>query len=132
MGKEQEQRDLRGSQLGTIFKDSKSGKRFTRISNESDDLRNLDNSIDFVKTTITTNATKINFTESETEFILLHRDFDEILYLGKNNSVTTNTGFALYNDESLYVEFQKNNVNELYGIVASGSIDVYVMTTIRE
>jgi len=82
------------------------------------------------KTSVGTTATFINTPENSDNFILYHVTSGVTLYIGDNNSITTSSDNVIPIEAGLSNGYKfrgrKNNNNRIYGIVASGSLDVYV------
>ena len=89
------------------------------------------NTLGIVKTNVGTTATRIEFPPGAIEFILVHRDAGETLYVGGSDA-TVATGFPLPPDEQLPLKMKKNDNNEVYGICSAGDIDVWVLGVVKE
>ena len=92
------------------------------------------NTFKAVKTTVTTSATFINVPEDATRIVIYHIEADETLWLGENAQITAGgTGTApMQTNFTLELEVIKGNGNNIYGIVSSGSIDVYAIAMTKE
>lgn len=89
------------------------------------------NTLQTVATTITTTATKINTPEDTGDFVLYHNEAGETVFIG--NSSITAAGFNLTAGEKYELKnMEKDNGNELYAIVASGSLILYVTGVVSE
>lgn len=82
-----------------------------------------------VKTTVATTAIFINTPENSQNFNLFHNTSGATLYLGDNKNITAAgaDSFPVLPGDTIAFIGKKNNNNEIYGIVASGSVDVYVV-----
>lgn len=89
------------------------------------------NTIDVQKTTIGTTATRI-ITPNWYQFFVVHKTAGSTIYLG-DSSVTTSTGFPIEDAETFtFDNFNRGDDNEIYGIVASGTVDLYAVGSIKE
>lgn len=76
--------------------------------------------------TVTTSATLIKATNTSRKSILIRNNGSSTLFIGGNNSVATSTGYQVTVGQSIYLY----DTDEIYGIVASGTLDVrYLETT---
>jgi hypothetical protein len=103
----------------------KDGKTFIHVFDQGFNH----NTFNFVKTTISTSADKIVFPESGTEFTIVHKTSGATLYIKKDNTVST-ADFPLLENDPLILRGKPTF--EIYGISGSGSIDVFVFTTVKE
>jgi len=103
-------------------------KRGTRVKVTS--IPNDGNSIDVVTTNVGTSAVKIDMPAEASEITLLHREAGETLYIGGSNEVTTATGFPVLENDAVGLSLKLGNDNEVYGIAASGTIEVYAIGVI--
>jgi len=83
------------------------------------------NSINVVKTTVTTTATSIDFPESGGECVLMHTT-DAVIYIGGDDTVSTSTGQEVNAYDVVTITAKAGNSNEIYAIVASGTVEVTV------
>jgi len=74
---------------------------------------------------VTTAATLIKATNASRKSILIRNNGSSTLYIGGNNSVTTSNGFEVIAGEEIYIK----DTDEIYGIVASGTLDVRYLET---
>jgi hypothetical protein len=86
------------------------------------------------KTTIGTTATKIDFPDEGNEFTIYHVDAGSIVWIGGENSISPNTGdVAALPPSFLFPVYVKSGGDiEIYGVVQSGNVDVYVVGMIVE
>ena len=105
--------------VNTDHKDSYTYKRGTRQRTLAvpEDF----NSIDVVKTTITTTATQINFPENANYVTLRHHSTTPI-FIGGNSSVTTSNGQQVNENDVVEITVKAGNSNEIYGIVSTGTV----------
>jgi len=75
--------------------------------------------------TVTTSATLIIATNTSRKSILIRNNGSATLFIGGNNSVTTSNGYRITGGQSMYI-FE---TDEVYGIVASGTLDVRYLET---
>lgn len=87
-----------------------------------------------LKTTVGTSATRIEFPEEGTEFTLYHVTAATNVFLGGNDQITTTSSdsAALPPEFKLELNVVAGNDNNIYGVVASGTVDVYVIGMLRE
>jgi hypothetical protein len=91
----------------------------------------LGNSLDVVKTNISTTAKKINTPEDARDFTVIHKEDGEIVYV-KGPGVTVSTGYPLEAGEELIFEnMKKNDDNEIYGITSTGDVDIYAIAKVK-
>lgn len=74
---------------------------------------------------VTTVATLIKATNASRKSILVRNYGSASLFIGGNNSVTTSNGFEVQANQSIYIK----DTDEIYGIVASGTLDVRYLET---
>jgi len=74
---------------------------------------------------VTTAATLIKATNASRKSILVRNYGSASLFIGGNNSVTTGNGFEVQANQSIYIK----DTDEIYGIVASGTLDVRYLET---
>ena len=98
----------------------------------------LDDNYNTIAHTITevgTTATPLEFPEitgpGMAEYQIIHRGAASV-FIGSDNTVLTTTGFPLAQNEYLKLVFKKKNENNVYAVVASGTIDVHIIATTRE
>lgn len=89
------------------------------------------NTFDHVKTTIGTTAKFIDMPEQAEQVRLIFRGSGTI-YIGKDTTLTTSNGFPLAVNEYLKLNIKKGNNNNVYGIVASSTIDIYAIAMVKE
>ena len=90
------------------------------------------NSLQIEITTVTTDITKISTPENCSSFYIEHQGPGEVLYLG-DSLVSVSTGYPLKPDKMLECKnFYKNDNNEIYGIVSSGTIKVYCIGVCKQ
>lgn len=111
---------------------TKESSKFFQRNNETyvrvgDD--ELFSSINTNITTIGTTATLIDIPTSS-DFFLVHKVADAVIYIG-DIDVTTSNGFPLEEDDVLTFSEMKTSDNEIYGIVSSGTVDIYSVGSVR-
>lgn len=107
--------------------DKKGGKWYRRTL-ESD--AQIFGSVEVTKTTISTTATKIDTPERTNEFRIINNS-GATIYIG-GSDVTTLIGFPLLDGNELsFSNMKKNNNNEIYGIVAASTEDIFVIGSVR-
>ena len=87
------------------------------------------NTIDFVKTNISTTAKQIVFPEQGNQFIVIHKTDSGIMYVNKDENVAT-SDFPMNKNDILEISGRPDF--NLWGITSSGSVDVFVITAIKE
>lgn len=87
-----------------------------------------------VKTNVGTSATKIEFPEEGNEFTIYHVTASTNVSIGPDDQVTAGgAGTAPMPPEfKINVVVKKGNDNGIYGIVSSGTVDVFVIGMLRE
>lgn len=75
--------------------------------------------------TVTTSATLIIATNTSRTSLLIRNNSGATLFIGGDNSVTTSTGYRITGGQSMYIL----ETDEVYGIVASGTLDVRYLET---
>lgn len=103
-------------------------KRGTRVRTVN--INECGNALDVVVTGMSDTATKIELPEDAYDVIIRSSD---TVYLGKDSSVTTSTGFPIHStDMPLRLALTIGNNNALYGIMASGTANIYAAGVITE
>ena len=111
---------------GTKNRNKKSG---TRTGSYVVDLPAY-NTIDPVKTTVTTSATLLDFPDTSDKFVLVHRQVDSVLYIGQTSAITADGArtFPIKANEFFPLNgIIKGDTNFFYGISANASITVYIV-----
>ena len=85
----------------------------------------LTSTLNYGNISVGTTATLIKATNSSRKSILIRNNGSATLYIGGNNAVTTSNGHGVIAGQSIYVKDQ----DEIYGIVASGTLDVRYLET---
>jgi len=87
-----------------------------------------------VKTVITSASTKIDFPTEGTDFVIYHVTADENIWIAGDTAVAVDgaNSIPLPAIMNLPVTVPEGNDNEFYGLVASGTVNIYVMGTIVE
>lgn len=91
------------------------------------------NTVEVVRTDITTTAKKIELPEDADFFHVYHADAVNTLYYGKDLSITTSSKSApLEQNRRLEIQLEKGNDNALFGIADAGTITVFAVGIYRE
>jgi hypothetical protein len=85
----------------------------------------LTGTMNYGNISVTTAATLIKATNASRKSILVRNYGSASLFIGGNNSVTTGNGFEVQANQSIYIK----DTDEIYGIVASGTLDVRYLET---
>jgi len=85
----------------------------------------LTGTMNYGNITVTTSATLIKATNASRKSIVIRNYGSAALFIGGNNSVTTANGFEVPASQSIYIK----DTDEVYGIVASGTLDVRYLET---
>lgn len=90
------------------------------------------NALQAVKTNVTTTATQIIMPDTKTDYIIRHVT-DATVWIGDNSKITAagSDVFPLLEGDILSVSMQAGGDNELYAIVASGSVDIYAAGVVK-
>ena len=111
-------------------------KSYRRISNKKTAVASVvdtdANTFDCALTAVTTAAIKIELPDAAEKVRIKHNTSGGVVYLGKDLSVTTLTGYPLVYGEYLDIQLQAGNDNALYGITSTGTITVYAAGAIYE
>jgi len=102
-----------------------------RVTNTTTPVKNA---VTAVQTVITTTATKINLPDTGTQFVVRHVTEDAVLWFGDNASIVVGgTDVApLLEYDTLQIDLSAGNGNELYGVVASGTLTVYAVSEVSQ
>lgn len=92
------------------------------------------NSVDVVQTTVDTSAVQIDVPEEASSVSIRHITEGTTLWVGNSSSITAGGAgtFPLLEGDIMEIDLIKGNSNEIYGILASGSITVYAIGAIRQ
>ena len=74
---------------------------------------------------VATTATLIKATNTSRKSILIRNNGSASLFIGGNNLVTTSNGLEVPSNQSIHIK----DTDELYGIVATGTLDVRYLET---
>lgn len=100
---------------------------------EANEIQKKSNAFNIKKTTIGTSATKIEFPESGNDFLIYHVTAMTNVWLGKSGvSVGGSDSAPLPPEILLPLKVFSGNGNNMYGVVNSGSVDIYVVGAVKE
>lgn len=87
-----------------------------------------------LKTNITTSATKIEFPEEGTQFSIYHASAGSTVWIGGSSSIVAagSDVAPMLSEFKIDVSVVEGNDNNFYAIVASGSVDIYVIGTAKQ
>ena len=87
------------------------------------------NTLSPVKTNVTTSATFIKTPENCTKYTIYHTTSDKIVWLGGSNNINiSDEAIApLPANFPLKIDLTSSNDNNIWGIVESGSVDIFVI-----
>jgi len=84
-------------------------------------------------TAITTSATRIETPDNCNDFTIFHKEDGETVYVGDENVTGPSDGIPLDAYEELeFKNMKKNDENNIYGIVSTGTVVIYAIGVYRE
>lgn len=113
-------------------------RKFRKITSKKTVVATIDggehNTVECVQTAIGATATRIKLPELAEKVIIKHITSSTTIWIGKDNTITTSgiNVYPLTQNETLELNLQSGDDNNLYGIVTSGPITIYALGAYRE